>query len=173
MENTKTKKPMYKNKWVIIIAILVLVGIILFGKKEENDSTPNPIKKENVSIPKSIELGEVTMLSEGYKVSCAFYKDLEYIKVKGKLKVEVYNWEMSDNVKYTDADTYSLGLKLAEQEFSITPSQLKEETIAFKFEDVIKTVKKPSKTYLSAKFIFTPDSDTSVQIVGGSSYQTL
>lgn len=172
MENTGTKKPFYKNKWVIIIAIIVLAGI-LFGKKEENVSIPKPKKEENVSIPKSIEIGEVTMLSDGYKVSCAFYKGLEYIKVKGKLKVEVYNWEMSDNVKYSDADTYSLGLKLAEQEFSISPSQLKKETIAFKFEDVIKTGKKPTKTYLSAKFIFTPDSDTSVHIVGGSSYQTL
>ena len=172
MGNTETKTPIYKNKWVIIIAIIVLVGII-FGRKEENVSIPNSIKEENVSIPNSIEIGEVTMLSDGYKVSCAFLKGLEYIKVKGKLKVEVYNWNMSDNVKYSDADTYSLGLKLAEQEFSITPSQLKEETIAFKFEDVIKSGKKPSKTYLSAKFIFIPDSDTSVQIVGGSSYQTL
>lgn len=106
---------------------------------------PQTQKEENVSIPKSIEIGEVTMLSDGYKVSCAFYKGLEYIKVKGKLKVEVYNWEMSDNVKYSDADTYSLGLKLAEQEFSISPSQLKKETIAFKFEDVIKTGKKPAR----------------------------
>ena len=53
MGNTETKTPIYKNKWVIIIAIIVLVGII-FGRKEEN-----------VSIPNSIEIGEVEALADG------------------------------------------------------------------------------------------------------------
>lgn len=176
MEN---KKPFYKNKWVVIVAAVILIGLI-FGNNgtTENKSSEETLTKpenesEAIEIPKKIELAEVKLLSDGYKVTCAFYKDFKYVKVKGKLKVEIYNWDMSDNVDYTDEDTYDLGIKLAEQEFEIDPSQLKKEIISYQFENKILSDSKPTKTYLTGRFTFTPDSDKSVNIVSGSSYQTL
>jgi hypothetical protein len=172
------KKPFYKKTWFIVVVVLVVVGSI-FGKKgsdkpvEKVEPAKTEVKKDSVEVPQKIELGEITRLADGYKVTCAFLKDYGYVKAKGKLKVEVFNWEMSDNVKYNDPDTYDLGVKLAEQEFDVLPEQLTNETIAWKFEGKIISDKKPGKTYLSARFTFTPESDNAVHIVGGSMYQTL
>ena len=172
------KKPFYKKTWFIVVVVLVVVGSI-FGKKgsdkpvEKVEPAKTEVKKDSVEVPQKIELGEITRLADGYKVTCAFLKDYGYVKAKGKLKVEVFNWEMSDNVKYNDPDTYDLGVKLAEQEFDVLPEQLTKETIALKFEGKIISDKKPGKTYLSARFTFTPESDNAVHIVGGSMYQTL
>jgi hypothetical protein len=172
------KKPFYKKTWFIVVVVLVVIGSI-FGKKgsdkpvEKVEPAKTEVKKDSVEVPQKIELGEITRLADGYKVTCAFLKDYGYVKAKGKVKVEVFNWEMSDNVKYNDPDTYDLGVKLAEQEFDVLPEQLTKETIAWKFEGKIISDKKPGKTYLSARFTFTPESDNTVHIVGGSMYQTL
>jgi hypothetical protein len=175
MEN---KKPIYKNKWIIAVGVLILIGLAFGGKSEGEkakkvDSAKKTIETDSIQTPKKIELSEVKLLSDGFKVSCAFYKDMKYVKVKGKLKVEIYNWNMSDNVDYTDHETYDLGIKLVEEEFDVDPTQLIKETISYKFENKIKSNKKPNKTYLTARFTFTPDDEKSIHIISGSSYQAL
>ncbi|MDA1182144.1 MAG: hypothetical protein O3B82_00970 [Bacteroidetes bacterium] len=136
----------------------------------------NPSKEEEIiESPEKIELGEVTQVGKGYKISCAFMESISYIRVKGKLKVEVFNWEMSDNVQYRDPDTYDLGTKLCEASYTVKPEDCVygDIKIAYKFTQTIESEAKPNKTYLSARFTFTPDADTSKNIIGGSDYQTL
>ncbi len=159
-----------KKLYILIFCLFVVAGMMVTSCG--GGAAPTE-QSESFEIPKSIEIAEVKLLSDGFKVSCAFLKDFGYIKVKGKLKVEVYNWNMSDNVEYSDPETYDLGIKLAEEEFDVDPNKLKKEMIAYEFEGRIKSENKPNKTYLTARFTFTPDSDKSVHIVSGSSYQTL
>jgi hypothetical protein len=172
MEN---KKPIYKSKWGIAIIVLLVLGLIFGNNKNKIKDNPKEISTQNDSsqIPKSIESAEIKLVPQGFKVSCAFLKDLEYVKVKGNLKIEVYNWNMSDNVDFTDPDTYDLGEKMATQEFKITPDQLKKDMITFRFENIINCESKPKRTYLTARFSFIPDNNKSVKIISGSTYQTL
>lgn len=181
MSAEKTKKPFYKKWWFITICVIVVLGIFgSFSSDKEGESSRPPIPtksdKEGESsrppIPTKILLGEVKLLSDGYKVECAFMKDFGYTVAEGRLKVEVFNWELSDNVDFSDPETYNLGQRVAEGEFDIKPSEFDESGIAKKIKKKINTDVRPSKTYLSARFSFTP-TGSSKTIVGGSSYQTI
>jgi len=128
-------------------------------------------KNKQPQVPDSIKLGKVTRLHDGYRVECAFLKGW-YCRVRGKLKVEVFSWDMHNNVDYSEPDTYDLGTLVARAECNIAPPDFHSSTLADKISIKLVSDVPPVATYLSARFTFTP-SGGGQEIVGGSAYQTL
>ncbi|MCH1401520.1 MAG: hypothetical protein L7U78_03245, partial [Schleiferiaceae bacterium] len=167
---------MFKTSIFFIVgSVLLLTTSSCAEKKASNPGNELSTQSEIVPpalIPDKIVLGEVILIADGYKASCAFMEGYGYERTRGKMIVEIYNWNLSDNVKYTDTDTYGLGTLVASGEFEFTEDNFEDgiaDKIVFKINAEDKNL---PKTYLSAKFTFTPEG-TDQAIVGGSSYETL
>ena len=173
--------PIYKKKWFIILCVVFLIGIIgnqfntRDSSKNTNENNSENKSEDNPVIPESIALTKVNTVSDGFNVECGFLKSTSYVKTEGKLKIEVFNWELSDGVKYSNEYTYDLGLKLAESTFDVNVKDFKKPSnrIATIVEYKVPSVKKPKRTYVTARFTFTPKQDTSIHITSGTFYETL
>jgi len=134
-------------------------------------STPAQQQPPPVAFPDRIAAGKVKLVGEGYKVECAFKKGEQFCLTSGTLKVEIFNWEMSDNVQYSDPDTYTLGTLLATQSFTISPQDFDTSLTPPRIGLIVKTTARPNKTYISARF--TISSSSGAFVTGGSDYQAI
>jgi hypothetical protein len=157
----------------IVIAGIVFIGLVILGAMvgdpDKKGHGLTSVTASSSVVPSKIVLGEVTRVPAGFKVSCAFMESISYVKPEGKLTIELYNWNMSDHVLFNDPDTYGLGTKLATATSDISSSDYDTSGIADKITKVVETSARPTKTYVTAKFLFQPNGSNNT-IVGGSTY---
>jgi len=163
----------HKNLFVAIFALF----LISCNTRINNNLDAKVFKENEVvplqSLPITIERGQVGIITDGFQAACVFKDDSTFLNLHGKMLVEVYNWDLADDVKFNDFNTYTRGSLVASREFECAVDKFDEENtterITFK---IIADNQHLLKTYLSAKFTFTPDGNYKA-ITGGSMYETL
>lgn len=162
----------------VFTAVIVVITLISSCDTHINNNLDSKISNEIEvvplqSLPITIERGQVALITDGFQVSCVFKEDSTLRKLHGKMLVEIYNWDLSDDVKFNDFTTYARGSLVASSEFECTVDEFDEEKKTDrKTFKIIADHQKLLKTYLSVKFTFTPEGNYKA-ITGGSMYETL
>lgn len=180
--NRKNVIPMTVTEVGIVAFLILAIGSVdtkddyTQVKKNTGSSSSSQSQpaKTITAFPQNIRLGKVKMVADGFKAECAFMKGEDYCLVRGKLTVEVYNWNMQDNVKYDDPDTYGLGTLLIKQTFDISPADFDTARTPPKVAVIVNTGSRPnpSKTYIIARFVLTSP-DNRETVVGGSDFDVI